>query len=149
MADEARTDAVEWFLAGRVGHLWKEDCKESALRNVLIGTHETSDVEIDFSQKGLSSIKSIESDLTVCHSNVSTDFQQLIQTIAKERVILRHSDIAAFILKTKGDKRDEIESIIGFDAIRKFRGTIRTSRTRLEGEQDFIAARSLRGRRIS
>ncbi len=30
------TDALEWFLLGKVDHLWREDCKEEALRNVLL-----------------------------------------------------------------------------------------------------------------
>ena len=34
------TDALEWFLLGRVDHLWREDCKEELLRNVLIGDDE-------------------------------------------------------------------------------------------------------------
>ena len=28
------TDAIEWVIWDRVAHLWREDCKESALRNV-------------------------------------------------------------------------------------------------------------------
>lgn len=136
------TDAIEWFLKGRIEHLWKEDCKESALRNVMIGSDQSGDVEIHFSQKGLNSIKCIESDLTIHHSNNSEGFKQVIEKIANERVILRHADIAAFVLKTKTSKRDEIESIIGFDAIRKFREVIRISRTKLESEQDYISARA-------
>jgi hypothetical protein len=30
------TDAIEWSIKGRVDHLWREDCKEASLRNVLL-----------------------------------------------------------------------------------------------------------------
>ncbi|MEJ2378390.1 MAG: AAA family ATPase [Pseudolabrys sp.] len=36
------TDAIEWFLLGKVEHLWREDCKEESLRNVLIGDKDSS-----------------------------------------------------------------------------------------------------------
>ena len=45
------TDALEWFIRGRVDHLWKEDCYEASLRNVLAGAEGDSTVEIVFDGK--------------------------------------------------------------------------------------------------
>ncbi len=30
------SDSIEWFYKNKVEHLWKENCKESALRNTLL-----------------------------------------------------------------------------------------------------------------
>jgi predicted ATP-binding protein involved in virulence len=43
------TDAIEWFIRDRVDHLWREDCKEASLRNVLLNESDASEVTVDFS----------------------------------------------------------------------------------------------------
>jgi hypothetical protein len=41
------TDALEWFLLGKVEHLWREDCNEAALRDVLLSDKDSSVVSLD------------------------------------------------------------------------------------------------------
>jgi predicted ATP-dependent endonuclease of OLD family len=41
-------DAIEWFYTDRVAHLWKENCKETSLRNTLL-PDTTSSSEIKYS----------------------------------------------------------------------------------------------------
>lgn len=47
------TDALEWFLLDKIEHLWREDCNEAALRNVLLGDEDLSVVSLEFSDAPL------------------------------------------------------------------------------------------------
>src|SRR6266851_7789548 len=53
------TDAVEWFYTERVDHLWRENCKESALRNALIDDKLSSTVALEFNKATLNCKKSL------------------------------------------------------------------------------------------
>jgi predicted ATP-dependent endonuclease of OLD family len=62
------TDAIEWFITNRVQHLWREDCKEDALRNVLIDTQDVSEVMIEFSDH-TTNAKHVDSTLFVSNTS--------------------------------------------------------------------------------
>jgi hypothetical protein len=57
------TDALEWFLLGKVEHLWREDCNEAALRDVLLSDKNSSVVSLEFSDTALNSSKTLGPDL--------------------------------------------------------------------------------------
>jgi hypothetical protein len=46
---------LEWFLLDKIEHLWREDCNEAALRNVLLGDKDSSVVSLEFSDADLNS----------------------------------------------------------------------------------------------
>src|SRR6266851_8632680 len=69
------TDAVEWFYTERVDHLWRENCKESALRNALLPENEASSVSLQFSDNRLDCTKTLSSSFESGYSNSSIDFQ--------------------------------------------------------------------------
>ena len=134
------TDAIEWFVRGRVDHLWKEDCKESALRNVLIEAGEDSKVTVEFSN-GTKSTKSLSSDLSVSHDNAILGFHTQLAGLARENIILRHAQLHDFISQSKSAKRKAVASIIGYDDISDFRDLIQTTLNTLRRDRQYGTAK--------
>jgi AAA15 family ATPase/GTPase len=63
------TDAIEWFYTDRVDHLWKENTKESALRNALIGDKTSSTVALELNKTSLNCKKSLSPQLVSSLTN--------------------------------------------------------------------------------
>jgi len=138
------SDAIEWFYYDRVEHLWRENCKESALRNTLIGEKISSTVSLEFSKATLNCKKSLSPGLTCSLSNKTADFTNYLSTVKErhERLILRNTDLLNFILMRKVEKRQELERIIGYEALNAFRDSVGQTLYRLERAADYIASRS-------
>jgi RecF/RecN/SMC family protein len=136
-------DAIEWFYTGRVGHLWKENCKEAALRNVLLPDTAESTVSLSFTDKRLNCTKSISASLEAKYSNVSSDFQNHLQKVreGQERIILRNVDLWNFVLSTKTEKRQGLAELIGYESLDSFREVMSQVQNRLENTSDYIAAK--------
>jgi hypothetical protein len=62
-------------------------------------------------------------------------------TTGQERIALRNADLLAFILMKKGEKRQELARIIGYEALDNFRATIQQTQFRLEKDGEYIAAK--------
>ena len=137
------TDALEWFLLDRVEHLWREDCKEKALRNVLIDDKDSSEVLIEFSDPALSGSKTLGPDFKTARDNTSSAFHTFLEKTNGERIILRHADITHTVEKTKGEKRQWITKIVGYQAVTDFRDAIQSTRNALQKEPDYEAAKQL------
>jgi AAA domain-containing protein len=137
------SDAIEWFYKGHVDHLWKEFCKESALRNVLLGEKESSLVTLSFNEASLNSAKTLSPGLKASQSNSSPAFESYIEQVesGQERLTLRNADLLSFILSSKTDKRQELARIIGYEALDDFRATIQRVITQLESNSDLVTAR--------
>lgn len=125
------TDALEWFIRGRVEHLWKEDCKQDALRNVKCGDDDASRVEISFGGVNQNGTRSLTADLKTSAAFSHLDVEALVKDLKDDRIILRHADIVNFLDLAKGGKREAINHIIGFDKITEFRSVILKSRNTL------------------
>jgi len=135
------TDALEWYFTNRVDHLWREDCKEEALRNVQIGDTQNSVVAIDFSEPDLSDVKELSPEYRIDRTNKTAGLVQYLQDSASEQLWLRSSDLTNFIIKTKNDKRDYIADIIGYDQILNFRNVIQSTLNSLQREDSYVAAK--------
>lgn len=138
------TDAVEWFFKGRVDHLWREDCKEDALRNVNIGEKDDTSVTIEFTDKNLSGDKVLKrkgNDYITEETNTTSEFKTYIAKAIDERLVLRTAFLTEFITKTKGKKREEIANIIGYEAIEDFRKVIQSTQYSLEKDSTYSAAK--------
>jgi recombinational DNA repair ATPase RecF len=137
------TDAIEWFYTDSVAHLWKENCKEDALRNTRIDHKVPSTVALEFSSAALNSKKSLSPQLTSSLSNKTKEFTDYLSGAQRgyERLTLRNIDILTFIVKRKGEKRQELERIIGYGALDAFREVIGSSLYKLENSRDYIEAR--------
>ena len=68
------TDALEWFINNRVQHLWREGCKQDALRHVLCDDDEPS-------QPGLSTGCASVAMLPCCSGERSSSFQLAILSV--------------------------------------------------------------------
>jgi hypothetical protein len=138
------TDGIEWFYWDRVDHLWRENCMGSALRNVLLPDTESASVEIEFNAAALKCKKSISSTLVVSQSNKSrelTEYLAKVQT-GHERLALRNIDILSFVLERKAEKRQELERIIGYEALNEFREIIGKSLYTAERTSEYSTAKS-------
>lgn len=135
------TDAVEWFFNDRVDHLWKEDCKEEALRNVHLSDSESATVSIDFSNDAFSCTKSIDKALQVKETNAAVAFKEYKAKSTTERIVLRTADLSRLADESKGDKRKRIAEIIGYGAIIEFRDLIQKAEYNLQKEDDYIHAK--------
>jgi uncharacterized coiled-coil DUF342 family protein len=137
------SDAVEWFYKGHVDHLWKEFCKESALRNILLDEKESSFVTLTFNESSLNSTKTLSPALKASQSNSSSDFQTYIEQVdsGQERITLKNADLLSFILSSKTDKRQELARIIGYEALDEFRATLQRVISQLDSNSDLITAR--------
>jgi hypothetical protein len=136
-------DAIEWFYTDRVAHLWKENCKESALRNALLPEVEDASASLHFTESRLDCTKSLSSALASEHSNSSIEFQDHLLKMQRghERTTLRNVDLWNFVLSTKTEKRQEIAQLIGYESLDAFKETMGRTQTRLEGTSDYVAAK--------
>lgn len=136
------TDSIEWFFTNRVAHLWSEDCKDEAIRNIFAHAGQCA-VTMEFSESAMKSTKTIKADAKIVHSAKNKEFTDYIDQASKERILLRHADVAEFVTATKSAKREEIEKIIGYEAIKKFRESIRQTKSKLEGSPEYLTAKRL------
>jgi recombinational DNA repair ATPase RecF len=136
------TDALEWFLTDRVGHLWREDCKQEALRHVLIGEGDDSTVAVQFTGDGLTGEKRLSSALKTTIDLGSGNTRSVVEGLQDDRIILRHSDIVAFLDQQKGAKRKAIADIIGYEEINKFRDAIQGTLNALKREPAYNGAKA-------
>src|SRR6267378_412371 len=136
-------DAIEWFYTDRVAHLWKENCKETSLRNTLLPDTTSSSVSLLFTDKRLDCTKSLSSSFETKYSNVSKEFQDHLRQVreGQERIILRNVDLWNFVLSTKTEKRQELAELIGYESLDSFREVISRTQKKLEDTPDYVAAK--------
>lgn len=135
------TDVIEWFYTDRVGHLWREDCKEECLRNTHFPDDKDPVISIELSENTLSSEKSLTPQHRSKYSNTNQDFKNYLEQSNKERLFFRYGDILRFILKTKGDKRLEILNIIGYHLIAEVRAALISACNDIERDPRLRAVR--------
>jgi recombinational DNA repair ATPase RecF len=137
-------DAIEWFYTDRVEHLWRENCKEAALRNTRVDAKTSSSVSLEFSTGTLNCRKTLTPDFKTLISNKTTEFKQYLSKVSEgyERLTLRNLDLLSFVVKRKADKRQELERIIGYGALDEFRDVVRSTLNQLEKSTDFVSAKS-------
>jgi recombinational DNA repair ATPase RecF len=134
------TDALEWFIQDRVDHLWREDCKQDSLRNVL-SDEKPSSVELVFDGKDRNGTKELSETLKTSTTYANDSVGQLVADLKSDNIILRHADIVNFLDKTKGGKREAIADIIGYSEITKFRGILLQTKNQLEKESEYTTAK--------
>lgn len=138
------TDGAEWFFTDKVTHLWREDCKASALRNALLPTGEKSMVRLSFSNSQLESAKELSESFYSAHSNQTAEFKTYLAGTVQggERIYLRNADLLRFIVSTKTEKRQELARIIGYDGLEHFKAILKLSQTHLQADQSYITAKA-------
>ena len=135
------TDAIEWFINGRVRHLWREDCKEASLRNVLLGPADPSEVTIEFNDSSTGT-KKLNPDLSVNDRSQSAAFHDLIEMLRNEHCFLRHAQVAEFVQSSKSEKRKAVALIIGYESITDFRNTVQSTLRALQRDNQYTTAKA-------
>lgn len=135
------TDALEWFIHDRVEHLWREDCKQEALRHVLAAEGDDCRVTVRFGGKDQEGSKSLSAELKTVTTFADDDTRELVNNLKDDRIILRHADIVKFLDESKGKKREAIARIIGYEEITDFRSAIQQTRNALQKESAYTSAK--------
>ena len=136
-------DALEWFFTDKVEHLWKENCKDTALRNTLIAPETDATVSLSFDDQLTDCTKTISNDCETSFSSTSERLAQQLVAIkdGRERIILRNVDLWDFILSTKTQKREALAQLIGYEKLDSFREDVRRSRKALESSTEYSTAK--------
>src|SRR5262245_56471620 len=135
------TDAIEWFINGKVAHLWREECKEGSLRNVLLNPAEPSEVTIEFNDTSIG-MKRLSPDLSVSDKSQSVAFYDLIKGLRNEHCFLRHAQVTELVQASKSEKRKAVASIIGYDSITDFRNVIQSTLRALQRDSQYTTAKA-------
>ena len=135
------TDALEWFIHDRVGHLWREDCRQEALRHVLANDDDDCRVEVRFDGKDREGSKSLSAKFKTTPQFANNDTRKLLGVLKDDRIILRHADIVKFLDQTKSSKRAAIAEIIGYERITQFRSAIQQTLNALQKEGNYTGAK--------
>jgi hypothetical protein len=118
-----------------------QDCKEEALRHVLLEASGKCAVHIEFSDTGLNGTRTLGPDLSATTSNTSEGFRSFLEGVKAERIFLRHAQITKFIDETKSEKKEEIAAIIGYEDILSFRDAIQSTYNALRRDATYLTAK--------
>ena len=134
------TDAMEWFYYDRVEHLSSEEIGRKgieALRNIFIDDGQEAYMELKLSDSKFDSQKQLvlkRSKLDSKYSNASQEFKDYLEKSKNENIILRYRDLLRFILYTKGQKLQELSSIIGYSDVTKVKSVLKKLTNSIEKE---------------
>ena len=118
------TDALEWFLTDEVEHLRKEGCGREDFFNRALALGEDASVTLSFSIPPLNCTKTLRRRGGCAFSNTTDNFKGFALAMSRERLILRHHTMRAFVDKSKKDKLEEAEDIIGFGVVKGVRNEL-------------------------
>jgi len=138
------SDAIEWFYTDRINYLQREGCGREDYFNRYIGLNDDGKVELHFSSVSLNSEKTLKRKGGSSFSNTNSDFAGYIRDSSKDSLILRHHTMREFIDKTKTQKLESLEEIIGFGVVREIRDVLLGVANSLK---DDTALAGLRGQR--
>ncbi|MDP2924525.1 MAG: hypothetical protein Q8O30_12560 [Candidatus Omnitrophota bacterium] len=118
--------AIEWFYRDSVAALTGEGVEKEDIVNLGASAKDETIVSIVFSKKELSASKLFKKDKGKSEwSNKSTEFIDYIENKSYyDRLYLNQHSILWFLAKPKGQKKDEIAKIIGYEDIVNVRNSI-------------------------
>lgn len=118
------SDAIEWFFTDKIDYLQREGCGREDYFNMYMPPEDDATVEINFDNNILDSRKILKRRGGSSFSNSSDDFEDYRRNSLKDSYILRHHTMRDFIDKTKKDKLERVEEIIGFGIVRECRDAL-------------------------
>lgn len=118
------SDAIEWFSTDKIDYLQREGCGREDYFNWYMPLEDDATVEINFNNDILDSLKTLKRRGGFSFSNNSNDFKEYIKNSLKDSYILRHHTMREFIDKTKKDKLERVEEIIGFGIVKECRDAL-------------------------
>ena len=136
------SDALEWFFTDKIEYLGREGCgREDYFNDVSPKTQEPI-VELSFNRTNLDSKKFLQREGGYRYSNNTEELREYVENSCKESFILRYHTMRAFIDKTKKDKLEEVEEIVGFEIVKETRDALLRA---LNGLKNSTELTSLRG----
>lgn len=133
------SDALEWFFTDRIDYLSREGCGREDYFNRYIDRDKDGVVEIEFSDPTLDCKKTLRRQGGFEFSNASTEFSRYIRNSSKDSLILRHHTMREFIDKTKTQKLERLEEIIGFAIVGEVRGTLLKTLNSLKDDAELAS----------
>lgn len=132
------SDAIEWYFTDKIDYLQREGCGRDDYFNKYMPVDEDATVEINFCNNSLDSQKVLKRKGGATFSNTNTDFFNYIQNSSKESFILRHHTMRDFVDKTKKEKLEKVEEIIGFNIIKDVRDVLLRSLNALRDDRQLV-----------
>src|SRR3989338_2749840 len=115
------SDAIEWFFTDKIAYLQREGCGRDDYFNRYMPPEDDAVVELNFNNNAIDSEKILKRRGGCSFSNTSANFKDYIRNSLKDSFILRHHTMREFIDKTKKDKLEKVEEIIGFSIVKECR----------------------------
>jgi recombinational DNA repair ATPase RecF len=128
------TQAIEWFYTDRIAYLRGEGITDEDIINLASSREEETFVGLVYNNPDLNSSK-IYDKKNKRHkfSNNTDKFRSYIENEAKyDRLYLDQHTILWFLARTKGEKKEEIAKIVGYEDIVKVKSTISSALHDLE-----------------
>lgn len=131
------SDALEWFFTDKIDYLSREGCGREDYFNRYIGPDSDGTVEIEFSNPILDCGKTLRRQGGFSFSNANVDFSRYLRDSAKDSLILRHHTMREVIDKTKKQKLEWLEVIIGFGIVGEIRDTLLKTLNSLRDDEEL------------
>jgi hypothetical protein len=141
------SDAIEWFYTDKINYLQREGCGREDYFNRYIAPEDDATVELKFNDVSLDSQKILKRKGGTSSSNKSIEFRSYVAESAKDSIILRHHTMREFVDKTKKEKLESLEGIIGFDIVRDIRETLKAAVNSLRDDAELASIRGQRDER--
>lgn len=133
------SDAIEWFFTDKIQYLQREGCGKEDYFNKYIPEECDAYVELNFNDSKFDSQKILRRKKTSSFSNGEKDFSGFIRDSSKEQIILRHHTMREFIDKTKAQKLEKLEEIIGFGIVNEVRDNLLKATNSLSKDTRYMA----------
>jgi len=131
------SDAIEWFFKDSIDYLRREGCGRDDYFNRYMTPTDDATVECNFNNNSFDAVKTLKRRGGYSFSNTTYDFSDCIMRSVKDSFILRHHTMRDFVEKTKTQKLDTIEEIIGFGIVRDTRDTLLKSLNALKDDRQL------------
>jgi len=141
------SDAIEWFFTDRIHYLQREGCGREDYFNEYMDEDADAFVGVKFSEDELTSTKTLIRSGGYSFSKASTEFVTYLEASSKESLILRHHTMREFIDKTKKEKLERLEEIIGFGVVGEARDILLRVRNSLRSDPELASLRGQRAER--
>lgn len=128
------TQAIEWFYMDRIARLRGEGIVTEDIINLASNAQDETSVNIVFNKSELNSSKTF--DKAKRRSRLSNSSSAFVNYFDKEvrydRIYLDQQSILWFLLRTKGEKKESIAEIVGYEEIIKTKSTVSSVLRNLE-----------------
>lgn len=132
------SDAIEWFFTDSIDYLQREGCGRDDYFNRYMSPEDDATVAVNFNNNLFNSQKTLKRKGGSSFSNTAADFKDYAGDSSKDSFILRHHTMREFIDKTKKQKLERVEEIIGFSTVKEIRDTLLKTLNALRDDRQLV-----------